>query len=391
MAIDVERARADTPGCENVVHLNNAGASLTPSVVVDTVVDYLRREAEMGGYELAERSTDAIDAVYASIARLVGASPDEIAMFDGATRAWDVAFASIPFAPGDRILMSRAEYASSVMAFLQLARRTDVSVEVVPDDEHGQLDVGALRELLDERVRLVAVTHVPTSSGLVNPAAAVGEAIRGSRALYLLDACQSAGQMPLDMDAIGCHFLSATGRKFLRAPRGTGFLYVRRDVAERTEPVFVDLRSATWVAPDRYELVPDARRFETWERNIATMLGLGSAVDYALAWGLDEISARVGAIAQGLRDRLIMIDGVTIRDLGERRCGIVTFTVDGVETEMLADSLRAEGINVWTSHITSSRIDFEARGLESVVRASPHYYNTDAELDRLADAVAARV
>jgi len=390
MPIDVDRARADTPGCELVVHLNNAGASLPPSIVVDTVVGFLRQEAEIGGYELARRSSDAIGDVYESVARLVGAAPEEIAMFDNATRAWDVALASIPFGRGDRVLMSRAEYASNVMSFLQLARRHDVSVEVVPDDEHGQLDVEALEDLLDERVRLVAVTHVPTSGGLVNPAAAVGEALRGSDALYLLDACQSIGQMPVDVGEIGCHFLSATGRKFLRAPRGTGFLYVRRDVLEHTEPVFVDLRSATWVATDRYELASDARRFETWERNVAAMLGLGAASDYARSWGLEAIEHRVSALAQDLRDRLDSIDGVTTRDLGERRCGIVTFTVDGVDPEALADSLRAEGINVWVSQLTSARIDFEARGLDSVVRASVHYYNTDAELDRLADAVATR-
>lgn len=390
MPIDVDRARADTPGCELVVHLNNAGASLPPSIVVDTVVGFLRQEAEIGGYELARRSSDAIGDVYGSVARLVGAAPEEIAMFENATRAWDVALASIPFGPGDRVLMSRAEYASNVMSFLQLARRHDVSVEVVPDDEHGQLDVEALEDLLDERVRLVAVTHVPTSGGLVNPAAAVGEALRGSDALYLLDACQSIGQMPVDVGEIGCHFLSATGRKFLRAPRGTGFLYVRRDVLEHTEPVFVDLRSATWVATDRYELASDARRFETWERNVAAMLGLGAASDYARSWGLEAIEHRVSALAQDLRDRLDSIDGVTTRDLGERRCGIVTFTVDGVDPEALADSLRAEGINVWVSQLTSARIDFEARGLDSVVRASVHYYNTDAELDRLADAVATR-
>lgn len=388
--IDIDRARADTPGCELVVHLNNAGASLPPSIVVDTVVGFLRQEAEIGGYELARRSSDAIGDVYGSVARLVGAAPEEIAMFENATRAWDVALASIPFGPGDRVLMSRAEYASNVMALLQLARRHDVSVEVVPDDEHGQLDVEALEDLLDEHVRLVAVTHVPTSGGLVNPAAAVGKALRGSDALYLLDACQSIGQMPVDVGEIGCHFLSATGRKFLRAPRGTGFLYVRRDVLEHTEPVFVDLRSATWVATDRYELASDARRFETWERNVAAMLGLGAASDYARSWGLEAIEHRVSALAQDLRDRLDSIDGVTTRDLGERRCGIVTFTVDGVDPEALADSLRADGINVWFSHLTSARIDFEARGLDSVVRASVHYYNTDAELDRLADAVATR-
>lgn len=391
MRIDVERARAETPGCAFVTHLNNAGTALAPAPVLDTVVDYLRREAEIGGYELATESADALESVYSSLARLVGAAPDEIAMFENATRAWAIAFASIPFRAGDRILVSRAEYVSSVLSFLQLARRSEVSVELVPDDEHGQLDVHALSELLDDRVRLVAVTHVPTNSGLVNPLEAVGSVVRESDALYLVDACQSIGQMVVDVDAIGCDLLSSTGRKFLRAPRGTGFLYVRRAALDRLDPVFVDLRAADWVATDRFEFRPDARRFETWERNVAAVLGLGAAADYALGWGLPAIEARVRDLASDLRERLAALDGVIVHDPGARRCGIVTFTVDGVESHALVGELRAERINVWSSDVTAARLDFEARGLNSVVRASVHYYNTDEEIDCLVAAVAARV
>jgi len=388
VTIAVGRARADTPGCERIAHLNNAGASLPPRVVVDTVVDYLEREAVAGGYELEETDGAAIEAVYESVARLVGASASEIALCENATRAWDLAFYSIDFQKGDRILTSRAEYASNVMACLQTARRKGASVEIVPDDESGALDVEALADLMDERVKLAAFTHVGTQGGLVAPVEAAGKVVADWPALYLVDACQSAGQLPLDVDAIGCDFLSATGRKFLRGPRGTGFLFVRDTV--KLEPLFVDLHSATWVETDRYEVRDDARRYEAFERSPALALGLGAAVDYALDVGVDEIAERVGSLAAILRTLLADIPGVVMHDRGDRKCGIVTFTVDGWEPEDLAASLRGDRIQIWYSVVTSARLDMEARGLRALARASVHYYNTEDELEQLAAAVRAR-
>jgi selenocysteine lyase/cysteine desulfurase len=253
----------------------------------------------------------------------------------------------------------------------------------VPSDQSGQLSVAALGELLDERVRLVAVTHVPTNGGLVNPAAAIGALTREANVPFLLDACQSVGQMPLDVDELNCDLLSVTGRKYLRGPRGTGLLYARRELAQRLHPPFVDLHAAPWVARDDYRLRPDARRFENWECNYAGKVGLGVAIDYALALGLDAIWERVRELGETLRAMLGEIDGVVVRDLGDVRCGIVSFTVEGVAPRLLRDEALARGINVWFSNTASTRIDMEDRGLDSIVRASVHYYNTVEELERL--------
>ena len=239
------------------------------------------------------RPQSEIAGVYDSIGRLVGAAPDEIAVCENATRAWDMAFYSFPFGPGDRILTSGAEYSSNFLSMLQIARRTGAIVEVIPDAPTGELSIDALASMLDERVRLVAVTHVPSHSGLVNPAAEIGRLTRARGIPYLLDACQSVGQMPIDVAAIGCDMLSATSRKFLRGPRGMGFLYVRRDLADGLEPPFIDYRSARWTSRGEYRVEDGARRFENWEANYAAKLGLGVAVDYALGWGLDAIEARV--------------------------------------------------------------------------------------------------
>ena len=382
--IDLERARAETPGCAAVLHLNNAGAALMPTPVLQAVRGQLALESQIGGYEAAERVHARSEACYDSVARLLGCRREEVAFVENATRAWDMAFYAFRFARGDRILTSVAEYASNYIAFLQVARHTGALVEPVPNDESGQLDVAALERLLDRHVKLIAITHVPTNGGLVNPAAAVGRVARAAGVPFLLDACQSAGQLALDVDALGCDLLSATGRKYLRGPRGTGFLYVRESLLEHLEPPFLDLHAATWTAPDAYTVRADARRFETWEFNVADRLGLGAAVDYALGWGLQAIEARVKALAETLRGLLARLPGVQVRDLGAERCGIVTFTAEGHDPAGLKAALAQRGINVTAASPAGALLDMRARGLTGLVRASVHYYNSEAELERFA-------
>ncbi len=385
---DIQRARRETPGCENVRHFNNAGASLPPAPVLDAMLGHLKREAEIGGYEAELEAQADIEHVYDALAGLLGCQSREIAVVENATRAWDMLFYALPLAPGDRILTAQCEYGSNYIAMLHRAKQTGAVIEAVPNDETGQLSVTALREMLDERVKLIAITHVPTNGGLVNPAQAVGDIARNAGILYLLDACQSAGQMPLDVTRIGCDMLTATGRKFLRGPRGTGFLYVRREIMEQLSPPFLDMQAAQWIAPDRYEIRDDARRFETWETGIAAKIGLGVAVDYAQSWGLEAIEERVTTLADILRQRLGAIAGVTLRDQGRHRCGIVTFTADDVASKVIRERLALHRINVWTSPCSSTRLDMEARGLADVVRASVHYYNTEEEIETLCRAVA---
>ena len=387
MTIDVERARRETPGCAHVTHLNNAGSALPPQPVLDAVVGHLELEALTGGYEAHEQNEAAIERFYGAAAELLGARPEEIAFSSSATRAWDMAFYAFPFESGDRILTAVAEYISNYIAYLQIAERTGVEVVAVPNDAHGQVSVDALRELVDERVKLIAITHVPTNGGLVNPAAEIGAVAREAGIPYLLDACQSVGQLPVDVAEIGCDVLSVTGRKYLRGPRGTGLLYVSSTLLERLEPPFLDMRAADWVEPDRYELRPDALRFEEWEQSYATKIGLATAIDYALGWGVDAIWERVVALGDNLRARLGEVEGVTVRDLGAVRCGIVTFTLDGVEASELKDRLARERINVTVSPPSSTLLDSTARSLPELVRASVHYYNTDEEIDRLVDHV----
>ncbi len=388
MTLDIARLRAETPGCAHVLHLNAAGSALPSQRTLDATIGHLRREAEIGGYEAAAEAEAELEGFYPAAARLIGAAPDEIAFVENATRAWDLAFYSLAFQPGDRILTCRSEYSSNYISYLQVARKTGAEIVVVPDDRHGQIDVAALEAMIDARTKLVSISHVPTQGGLVQPAEAVGKIAHDRGVMYLLDACQSVGQLPVNVDALHCDFLSVTGRKYLRGPRGTGFLYARRRSTAHIEPLLLDNHAAKWTGDDEYTVRADARRFENWERYFAGVIGLKVALDQANELGIDAIWARLRTLADGLRARLATVKGVTLTDLGQLKGAIVTFAVDGHDHAGLKAALRAQAINVTVSTRFSSRLDLVGRGLEDVMRASVHVYNTEEELDRFVAALA---
>ncbi|MEY9212060.1 aminotransferase class V-fold PLP-dependent enzyme [Thermobifida halotolerans] len=387
--MDIEALRRDTPGCAHRVHLNNAGAGLLSEQTLRAMTSHLELEAAIGGYEAADREAERIGAVYADIAELVGGRAEEVALFDSATRAWSAAFSAVALSPGDRILTCRAEYGSNALAYLRAARRTGVEIVVVPDDESGQIDTAALADLVDERTRLVAVSHVPTSGGLITPVAEIGRITRAAGVPFLLDATQSVGQFPVDVDRIGCDMLCATGRKFLRGPRGTGFLWVRTEALEYLEPHAVSLKAATWDGGRGFTWNGGARRFETWEMSPSNVLGLGAAVRQALGVGLDRIGRRSVALGARLRERLDAVAGLATHDLGRQRCAIVTATVASLPAADVAAALARHGVNVSVTAADHTPFDTERRGLPPLVRFSPHYYNTEAELDRAVEVVAA--
>jgi len=387
--VDVDRVRADTRGCANRIHFNNAGAALPPDVVVAAMTEHLELEAELGGYEAADAKSDAIADFYAAAAEVLGCKPGNIAFASNATDAFARALSAIPFAAGDVVLTTRDDYISNQIAFLSLRRRFAIDVVHAPNASEGGVDVDAMARLMREhRPRLVAVTHIPTNSGLVQPVVEIGRRCRELDLLYLVDACQSVGQYRVDVEQLGCDFLSATCRKFLRGPRGTGLLFVSdRALAHGYEPLFVDMRGARWVAPDRYEPVETAARFEDWEFPYAAVLGVAAAVRYALAVGVDAIAERTPALGTALRRGLEDIDAVRVLDRGPELCAIVTFTVAGRSSEIVQSELGRRGINSSVSYRDYALYDFGDKAVDACVRLSPHYYNTEAEVDTVVSAV----
>ncbi|RMG32879.1 MAG: aminotransferase class V-fold PLP-dependent enzyme [Methanobacteriota archaeon] len=384
--IDVDRVRKDTPGCFQRVHFNNAGASLPPQAVLETVLGYLEEESRVGGYELAAARAEEIAKVYGSIASLIGGKAEEISRAENATRAWEMAFYGIDFKKGDRILTTFTEYCSNYVSYLHLAKTKGIEIHVVEDDGEGALDLTSLERELERGAKLVSINHIPTNSGLVNPAEEVGKLAEEYGTLYLLDACQSVGQKPIDVHRLRCDFLSATGRKFLRGPRGTGFLYVREERLGELHPPIIDAFAASYTTND-YEPHLDRRRFETFEFNPGLFLGLGRAVEYAMEIGVEKGWKRIQMLASHLRESLDQLEGVNVRDLGKIRGGIVTFEVKGQDHFELRDRLIENGFNVSVTQESNAYLDMKRRGLESLVRASVHYYNTIEEIERFCEAV----
>ncbi len=386
-SLDINLLRLQTPGCQHVLHFNNAGASLMPQPVIDAVNQHFAREIKWGGYEAAAMAYSKVKNFYNAASVLIGCQPHEVAFMENATRAWDMFFYSLDFQPGDRILTAVAEYASNYIAFLQMAKRRGVIIDVIPNDSTGQLSLDALKDAIDSKVKLIAITHVPTQGGLINPAEEVGVIAKEAGIFYLLDATQSIGQMPVLVSKIQCSALCATGRKYLRGPRGTGFLYVKQEILEALDPPFLDLHAAQWISKDEYLINPDASRFETWEVNYANKIGLGVAIDYALNLGLENIWERVSYLGDLLRIRISKFPEVKVADLGKHKCGIVTFTLKGYDAQEVMLRLRSMRINVSVSVAEYARLDMEQRGLSSLVRASVHYFNTEEEIDLFCAAI----
>lgn len=386
---EIEELRAATKGTSQYIHFNNAGASLPPDIVLETVLNYLKEEAVCGGYEAEAKYAAELQNVYTQIAKLLNAHPDEIAIVENASTAWLLAFAGVDFKPGDEVVTSEMEYVTNYIGLLNAKKNYGTGIVVVPGDARGNFDLQALEEAISERTKLIAVTHIPSSAGNILPAEEIGRIARRHGVLYLLDACQSAGQLPLDVEAIGCDMLAVTGRKYLRAPRGTGFLYVRKQVQDRLRAWLLDGHSVTRVGIEDYQLLPNARRFELYEKSRALTLGLGAAVSYALELGLDRIEDRITHLAVVLRDKLKGMDNITVHDHGDKLSGIVTFSVKDKDAVAVKAALAEKRINVSVGRTQATPIYMSKNQLTIVVRASVHYYNTEEEIEALCDALTA--
>lgn len=380
---ELARWRADTPGCTRLAHLNNAGAALVPRPVQDAILGHLALEQELGGYEAADARSEAVHQAYAAMARLVGAEVRNVALVQNSTVAFAQALTAFDLGAGDIVLTSRADYASNQIMYLSLARRRGVEVVRARDAAEGGVDPEEVRRLVSRRrPALVALTWIPTNSGLIQPVEAVGQICREAGVPYLIDACQAVGQIPIDIGRLHCDYLSGTARKFLRGPRGIGFLYVSdRALHAGAHPLLVDMRGADWTGSDAFELRPDARRFETWEIAFALVLGLGAAAEYALMVGVGTAGRRARELAEYARASLGAVPGIRLLDRGPELCAIVTLAVAGHDAGKLKLELRRRGINTSSPHREDAVIDMDEKQTTSALRISPHYYNTREEID----------
>ncbi|MDB4903622.1 MAG: aminotransferase class V-fold PLP-dependent enzyme [Mucilaginibacter sp.] len=384
---EIQQFRTETKGTTVKTHFNNAGSALPPDVVVDTVINYLNEEAICGGYETEYKYKDQLDNTYALIARLTNANKDEIAIVENASAAWLMAFNGIGFKKGDVVITSEMEYVTNIIGLLDAKKTYGIEIKVIPNDDHGNFSLVALENAISPQTKLIAITHIPSTAGGVMPIVEIGKIACKHNILYLVDACQSAGQLPVDVKEIECDMLAVTGRKYLRAPRGTGFLYVRKEVQDKLKPVFMDGFNVQWISENDFKIRNDGRRFELYEKNRALTLGLGKAVEYALNIGVDRIWQRVQQLANTMRRQLESIDGITVHDICDQKCGIVTFSVDAKDSASVKSMLAEKQINVSVGLAKSTLFYMNKNHLTSVVRASVHYYNTEDEIKKLCDAL----
>ncbi len=385
---EVQKFRNETAGTKNVIHLNNAGSGLMPDIVTEAQLNHIKLESEIGGYEASALRADTVKAFYDQASLLFNCKPANIAFTASATDSYTRALSSIPFKAGDVILTDCDDFVSNQIQFLSLQKRLGIKIVHINNALIGGVDLNDLGEKLRKHLpRLLAITHIPTNSGLVQPVDAIAKIFSSylkeypDKTWYILDACQSAGQMKLDVQKLRCDFLSVTSRKFLRGPRGTGALYISDKVLQDgLEPMFIDMRGAEWIEKDKYKQQPDAKRFEDWEFAYSTVMGTKAAIEYCRNIGEDKIWHQVKMLSGITRQKLSEINKVKVLDRGPEQGGLVTFTVKDSDPILIVSELLKRKINVVASYRAFGVIDFDEKGVKWVVRASPHYYNTLDEI-----------
>lgn len=387
--MNLKKIRQETPHCLTQIHLNNAGASLPPTVVTRAMTEYLEKEAEVGGYELSDLRQNALLAFYDEAAKLLNTKALNIALASSATDAYNKVLSAISFKSGDVILTTDDDYISNQIAFLSLQKRFGIEIVRGGNRPEGDLDLVHFKQLmLKHKPILVAVTHIPTNSGLIQPVEAVGEMCREQNIWYLVDACQSVGQISVDVQTIHCDFLTTTARKFLRGPRGIGFLYVSdKALTAGLHPLFLDMRGADWVGDNEYSLYPTARRFELWENASANVIGLAECLRYINQLNINEVEKINIQLGATMRQLLSKIEGVRVLDQGVRLGSIVTFAVENISAEAMKDILKKHHLNFSMSFRNFALLDYNKKKVDWAIRFSPHYYNTVAELEAAAKAV----
>lgn len=383
--MNIQQLRADTPACEQLIHFNNAGASLPTLQVSKAIKDYLDFEANNGGYETAEIFKPQTDLFYGLAAELIGAHARNIAYTTSATDGYGRVLASIPFKAGDTILTTTNDYVSNQLSFMALRQRFGLQIVLCKNEPSGQLDLDNLRAKLQHyQPKLVAITHIPTNSGLVQPMREIGQIVAESGCLYIADVCQSLGQMEVKATDIKADFMTGTFRKFLRGPRGAGLLYVSDRALEMgLSPFSLDSRAATWTSPESFVLSADAKRYEYWEISYALQMGSVAALKYLLALGIENVALRNKQLSTLLRAELAENRKIKLLDRGNTLCNIITFNVDGHSMPEVHAHLKKHKINASVSTITGAQIDFTEKKVDGAVRLSPHYYNTIEEIERV--------
>lgn len=383
--MNIDLIRSQTKGLDGKLFFNSAGSSLMQDQVVELMQDYLEQERMEGGYNTASKNEKSIRNSYTQVAKLLCTNERNIAFTTSAGDSYSQALYSIPFVENDVIITTNNDYVSNQLAFISLQKKYNIQIVRVNDLPSAGMDVqDCIKKIQDLNPKLVAITHIPTSSGLVQDIYGISEACKTSNAYYLIDACQTLGQMKIEVTDLHCDFLTATGRKFMRGPRGSGFLYVSdRVLSEGLAPLFLDQGGANWTEEFGFQLLDSAHRFERWEKNYGAIIGLGKATELINEIGISNIESRNLELQTVLRNELANLPNIHCTDVGNKLCNIITFTSADGTIDKIEALFALHNVSYSVSGNNSALIDFKKRNLTQVIRLSPHYFNTEVEIKSL--------
>ncbi len=400
MSLDPQKIRADFPilhqqvNGKPLVYLDNGATSQKPRAVIDALVRYYERDnsnVHRGLHALSMRATDAYEGARARVAKFIhAADPAEIIFTRGTTESINLVARSWSHAhlkPGDVVLTTEFEHHSNLVPWQQAAKAAGATLKYVPllgADGEGGPDLAALDALLTPQVKLFAFTHISNTLGTINPAAEFCRRARAVGAVTVIDAAQSIGHMPLDVQELGCDFLAFSAHKMC-GPTGIGVLYGRRALLDKLAPdetgggmvVQVTYEQATWK--------PAPERFEAGTPNVAGAIGLGAACDYLDAVGRAAIAAHDYQLSRYAMEKLSVLPGIRIIGprVGAARSGLVSFAFEHVHAHDVVTFADEDGIALRGGHHCNQPL-MRKLGLASTSRASFYLYNTEAEIDRLA-------
>lgn len=366
-------------------YFNNCGAGLMSPQTLNVIENHLRREIAVGAYRAAQESRIPMEEFYGRVARLLNAaSPNDVAFMDSASRAWNMALYGAELRPGDRVLTLSSEFGTNVLTLFHRARQVGASVEVIQCDAEGHFAMDDFAAAIAKGARMVAISHVVAHASIVNPVHEIGQLTNRYGAIYLVDGCQGVGQISVDVEAIQCDAYTGTGRKWLRGPRGTGFLYVKSSAPFRTP--HIDLSAADLVIGKDGQVVgvevrTDARQFELWERSVAGMLGLSSAIGEYLAMQPGYVTDRIQTQADRLR--AVVSDNPHLRLLGRRQSesGVIGFYLTEPKREgVVRENIERAGLGISTMSSWDCPLHFPQNGATTIFRLAPHYYTDESSM-----------
>ena len=398
--LDVGRIRADFPILQREVYglplayLDNAATSQKPRSVIQALVDYYEgynSNVHRGVHALSMEATERYEGARVKVAKFIGAPrPENIVWTRGTTESINlVAYSWAPanISPGDAIVVSQMEHHSNIVTWQHVARERGAELRVMPLTPEGVLDMTAAGEMLDERVKLLAICHASNSLGTINPVKELTRRAHALGAKVLIDGAQSVPHMPVDVTDLDCDFLAFSGHKML-GPTGIGVLYARPEILEDMDPFMRggDMVLEVWNDRATWNDVPN--KFEAGTPNIADAIGLGAAVDYLTELGMDNVRQHEKALTSYALARFTELEELDLygpRDV-EQRGGVLSFHSSDVHPHDMGTFLDRAGIAIRTGHHCTMPL-MRSLGIVATARASFYLYNTEEEVDRLADSV----